>query len=144
MGKINWGRVIGGGLVAGLVISIGEFVLNEPILGEQWAAAVESLGLPPMGGQAIATFVIGAFLLGIAAVWLYAAIRPRFGPGPKTAVCAGLTVWFFSYLYVSLGMMGMNLFPTNLLVIGTLWGLVEIPLATLLGASLYKEAPATA
>ena len=32
-------------------------------------------------------------------VWLYAAIRPRFGPGPKTAICAGLIVWGLSYLY---------------------------------------------
>ncbi len=35
MGKINMARVILGGLLAGLIINVGEFVLNEPILGEQ-------------------------------------------------------------------------------------------------------------
>ena len=26
-------------------------------------------------------------------MWLYAAIRPRYGPGPKTALMAGLAWW---------------------------------------------------
>jgi hypothetical protein len=39
------------------------------------------------------------FVLGILAVWTYAAIRPRFNAGPKTALCAGLAVWAMSYLY---------------------------------------------
>ena len=34
MGKINMTRVILGGLLAGLVINIGEFILNDTILGE--------------------------------------------------------------------------------------------------------------
>ncbi|HSE60477.1 MAG TPA: hypothetical protein VLA99_17380 [Nitrospiraceae bacterium] len=29
----------------------------------------------------------------LSALWLYAAIRPRFGAGPKTALYAGLGVW---------------------------------------------------
>ncbi len=53
MAKINMGRVILGGLLAGLVLNIGEFLLNEPILGKQWAAAMEALNLPPIGGSAI-------------------------------------------------------------------------------------------
>jgi hypothetical protein len=35
------------------------------------------------------SFNATGFLIGIFAIWLYAAIRPRHGPGPKTAVCAG-------------------------------------------------------
>lgn len=139
MGKINMGRVILGGLLAGLVMNIGEFVLNEPILGRDWATAMESLNRSAMGSGAIAIFTVMGFLLGIAAVYLYAAIRPRLGSGPKTAVCAGLLVWFFVYLYPSVGAIGMDLFPTRLLVIGTVWGLFEIPIATVLGAWLYKE-----
>ena len=139
MGKINTGRVILGGLLTGLIINIGEFVLNEPILGEQWASAMAALNQPPVGGGAIAAFVVGGFLLGIATIWLYASIRPRFGPGPKTAVCAGLFVWFFVYLYTNIGMMGTGLFPMNLLITAVIWGLLEIPIATMAGAWLYKE-----
>lgn len=139
MGKINTARVFLGGLLAGLVINIGEFVLNEPILGERWVGAMEALNQTPVGGGAIAIFVVMGFLLGIAAIWLYASIRPRFGAGPKTAVCAGLFVWFFVYLYVNVGMIAMGLFPTSLLIIATVWGLFEVPIATVAGAWIYKE-----
>lgn len=139
MGKINTGRVILGGLLTGLIINIGEFILNEPILGEQWASAMEALNQPPMGGGTIVTFVVGGFLLGIVTIWLYASIRPRFGPGPKTAICAGLFAWFFVYLYVNIGMIATGLFPTNLLITSIVWGLFEVPIATMAGAWLYKE-----
>ena len=33
----------------------------------------------------------------------------------------------------------MGLFPKSLIVIGTLWGLIELPIATVFGAWLYKE-----
>ncbi len=139
MAKINASRALLGGLVAGLVINAGEFLLNEPILGEQWRAAMESLNRPAIGGQAIAVFVLLGFALGIGCVYLYGAIRPRFGAGPKTAVCAGLLVWAFAYLYQSAGMMALGMFPASMIIIGTLWGLVEIPIATVLGAWLYRE-----
>jgi hypothetical protein len=139
MGRINWFRVVLGGLVAGFIINIGEFLLNEPILGRKWAAAMESLGRPPMGNQAITLFVVLGFVLGIGAVYLYTAIRPRYGAGPRTAVCAGILVWFFAYAYNGVGMMAMGLFPKSLIVIGTLWGLLELPIATVFGAWLYKE-----
>jgi hypothetical protein len=139
MGKINNGRVILGGLLAGVIINIGEYVLNEPILGKDWAAAMKSLGKDPVGGSSIAIFVAFGFVLGILMVWLYAAIRPRFGPGPKTAVCAGLVVWALAYLYGAAGQMAVGVFPSRLLLIGTIWGLVELAIASLAGAWVYSE-----
>ena len=139
MSQINMGRVILGGLLAGLIINIGEFVLNEPILGAQWATAMEALGRPPVEGGAIAIFVVGAFILGIAMIWTYAAIRPRQGAGAKTAVCAGLLVWFFAYLYPSCGLLVMGILPANLIVTTVMWGFFELPLAAVIGAWLYKE-----
>jgi len=137
--KINMVRVILGGLVAGLVLNIGEFILNEPILGERWRAAMTTLNREAIGGSAIAIFVVGAFLLGIAMIWTYAAIRPRLGAGPRTAICAGLLVWFFSYLYPSAGFIALDLFPTDLILIGIVWGFFELPIAAVAGAWLYRE-----
>ena len=71
--------------------------------------------------------------------WLYAAIRPRFGAGPKTAALAGAVVWFFAYLYPSASMMIMHMFPRRMLAIGVLWGLFELVIATIAGASVYQE-----
>ena len=139
MAKINIVRVILGGLAAGFVLNIGEIILNEPILGDQWRAALTSLNREAIGGSAIAIFIVAGFLLGIAMIWTYAAIRPRLGAGPRTAVCAGLLVWFFSYLYPSAGFMALDLFPTDLILIGLVWGFFELPIAAVAGAWLYKE-----
>lgn len=144
MGRINAGRVILGGLVAGLVVDIGESILNIPIMGSEFDAAMQALGVEPVGGPAIAVFFVLGFALGIAAVWLYAAIRPRFGPGPRTAAIAGLAVWFFASAYPGIGMMVMNIFPAKLFGVSLVWTLVEFPLATLAGAWVYREAAAEA
>lgn len=139
MSRINMQRVILGGIVAGIVINIGEAILNLVILEADMEAALARLNLPPIGGQAIAVFVFMGFVVGILTTWLYAAIRPRFGPGPKTALCAGATVWFFAYFYSGLGMVVMGMFTTRLMTIAVAWGLVEILAAAVAGAALYKE-----
>lgn len=140
MGSISWVRVIVGGLVTGFVINVSEFLLNEALLGRRWAAAMESLGKPAPGGAAIGIFVAMGFLLGIAAVFLYALIRPRLGAGPKTAVSAGLLVWFFAYFYSSIGVIATGVFPATLPLAGMVWGRFELPVATVFGAWMYGEA----
>ena len=144
MGKINTGRVILGGLVAGLVMNASEAFLHAGVLGADGAKLLEEwkrLGLEMDVNQSLVVWLIGiTFVLGILAVWLYAAIRPRFGPGPKTALCAGLAVWAMSYLYAGVYVdAGIVVFPTKLTWLPVLWGLVEVPLATLLGAWVYRE-----
>ena len=139
MGRINTARVVLGGLLAGLVINISEYILNEPVLGQQMTEQLARLNLPPVSGSAIGTFVIMGFALGIVLVWLYAAIRPRYGAGPKTAICAALVVWFLAYFYSSVMFGALGIAPTNLLVIGSVWGLVELIVAGVAGAWLYKE-----
>ena len=133
------GRVIVGGLLAGLVINLGEFVLNGYILEKDWEAAMRSLGKEPIGMQAVAVFLALGFLLGITAVWIYAAVRPRLGAGPKTAICIGLIVWVLTSLFTTLGQLPTGIFPTRLLIIPLVWGLVELPLGTVAGAWLYRE-----
>ena len=139
MTKINFGRVVLGGLIAGALLSIGDFLLHEPVLGEEWKATMESYGMPEPGGAAITYFVIMDFIIGIALVWLYAAIRPRFGAGFRTAVVSGLIVWFFAWLTNLGGLVAMDIYPTNLLMLALVWGLFQMPLAAILGAWFYKE-----
>jgi hypothetical protein len=78
MTHTNGVRVILGGLLAGLVINIVEFITNGVVLREAWGHAMQALGKSgQLSAGAIVIFNIWGFLLGIAAVWLYAAIRPR-------------------------------------------------------------------
>ena len=86
MNKINVGRVLLGGFVAGLVLNIGEFVLNGIILAPHMEADMKRMGLTPPG-NGFAVLAVGfTFVFGIVTILTYALMRPRLGPGPKTAL----------------------------------------------------------
>ncbi len=140
MAHTSRGRVILGGLLAGLVINVVEYILNGLILGKTWEQALQALGKPAsFSTAAIVIFNICGFLIGIAGVWLYAAIRPRYGMGSVTAIRAGIAVWVIGSLVPNLATYALHLFPTGLMATTTIVGLVEIIVGTWAGAWLYKE-----
>lgn len=139
MGKINLGRVVLGGIVAGVIVDIFEFVLNGVVLSKQWTDLMVSLNRPPLGTSQIIEFNIFGFAVGLVAVWTYAAIRPRFGAGPKTAVYAALLTWVTVYALSDIAPTIMGIFPMSITEILIGGGLIEIVVATLAGAWLYKE-----
>ncbi|MBA2564176.1 MAG: hypothetical protein H0V09_01980 [Gemmatimonadetes bacterium] len=141
MGRIDWGRVLLGGILAGLVINVSEMILNTVVMGAEFQEAMRARNVDPEGAS-IGVWIVYAFLLGIVAVTVYAAIRPRFGPGPRTALIAGFLVWVLTSLFSTIAMLNMGLFPGRLLGVGLVWALVELLLATLLGAWVYREAEA--
>jgi len=141
MGKTNWSRVFAGGLLAGVVFIVLGWATYAIYLGKLWSSALEALGHPPSAmtfGDYVAVIVL-SLVLGIFAVWLYSAIRPRYGAGPQTAVCAGLTFWALGSLIPSISLGGMGLFPANLLVIDSLTSLAASVVGTFLGAWVYNE-----
>jgi hypothetical protein len=133
-------RVVLGGLLAGVVINIVEFITNGVVLKADWGQVMQALGKPavPSGG-AIAIYNVWGFLVGIAAVWIYAAIRPRYGAGVGTAARAGLIAWGLAVFLANLANYPSGLYPTRLLVITSVVALFEIVIATVAGAWLYKE-----
>ncbi|MGE5276693.1 MAG: hypothetical protein ACM3SU_06845 [Acidobacteriota bacterium] len=135
---VNWGRVILGGIGAGIVVNVSEFFLNEVVLKKTNEDAMKALGksMPESGGT-IAVWILWGFLFGIVAVWLYAAIRPRYGAGPATAAKAGVAVWILASLSSSVFLWNLGLFPLNGIVL--VWTLVETLVATVVGAWLYRE-----
>ena len=138
MGVINWGRVILGGLLAGLILNIVE-ALGGMLSWKDWEAALRKLGTRTDDPTSTALDVGSMFLYGCFAVWLYAAIRPRFGPGPKTALRAAVGAWFCGNLLGGLGYASLGVLPVKLIVIWVAISLVGFTLATLAGAWLYKE-----
>jgi hypothetical protein len=140
MGSINLGRVILGGFVAGVIINVFEFVLNGILLADQWPGVMAAINRPPLGTHDIVVFNIMGLLLGFAAVWTYAAIRPRFGAGVMTGVYAGLLTWVTAYLLATVTPVVMGVFSLHMASVMVIAGLVEIVVATVVGAWLYKEA----
>lgn len=132
-------RVMLGGLAAGLIINIGETILNVALAGEELAQALQARNLPPVGGAAIGYFVVMCFVLGVLMVWTYAAIRPRFGPGVKTAVIVAVLAWFMTLVWSGGAQVAMGIMPLSLTIFGLVWGLVEFIIASLVGAKLYRE-----
>jgi len=114
MGKINWNRVVLGGLLAGVVLNVIDWVVYGKVLAADFNAALQALNKGPMTGSTIIWFVIFDFLFGIFLIWLYAAIRPRFGAGPRTAVLAGFAIWVLYGLLHAIGEAPMGLFPQRL------------------------------
>jgi hypothetical protein len=143
MGRINVGRWIAGGIVAGILVNISETVLNAVVLKSPWEAVMKSLGKPSvMTTSSMVVWICWGFAYGLLCVWLYAAIRPRFGPGAATAAKAGLVAWMLSGLLSSVGMGNIGLMPTSLLVTSAAWTLVESIIVTIVGAAIYREPPA--
>jgi hypothetical protein len=143
--KINWTRAILGGLLAGLIINVVDFVVNGILLEKQWVDGMKRLGLSvDMGPLPMAVFWVAGFMIGLYALWLYVNLRVRYGPGPRTAVIAAVAVWVPACLISSMGPIALRLFSRRLMAIGVAASLVECVLGVLAGAALYKprEEPA--
>lgn len=142
MESIKLGRVVAGGLLAGLILNFGEAALHAGVLAEATQEAFQALGRSEPGGAGyLVLLVLVTFLQGIVAVGLYAAVRPRLGAGAATAAGIGLVMWILSALYSGIylhsGFAG--IFPGSVVWIPVAWGLVEYPLAVWAGARVYKE-----
>jgi hypothetical protein len=136
--KINWTRVILGGLLAGLIVNIFEFLVDGLLLRSEWDAGLKALNKTPGGIGAAVIFWLWGFLIGIFALWLYANFRPRFG-GIRTAVLTGVAVWVPGGFLAMLPPIAMHLFRYRLMAFDMVLTLVEIVVGTVAGAWLYKD-----
>lgn len=139
--KINTARVIAGGLIAGVVANLLDYVWYAVLMDADMEIMIQRLGLnrAVVESSTLAiTWMAVDVVYGVLLVWTYAAIRPRCGPGPWTAVYAALipfaAVTMFMYGYSAMG-----IFTTNAFIKGTAFFLVTSIAAALAGASLYRE-----
>jgi hypothetical protein len=105
MGKINMSRLILGGIVAGIVADALGYLVDGVMLAPRWAEGMKALGHSEFSPNQWIWFNLLGLVGGIVAVWIYAAIRPRFGAGPRTAIYAGLAVWVVGALLPNLSFM---------------------------------------
>jgi hypothetical protein len=143
---INTQKVLIGGIAAGVVMNIIDYISNTFILGARMKA--ESDAFKPGMGDAMMTpsvmvsYIVMDFALGILLVWTYAAIRPRFGPGFRTAVYAALLFWVLAGIFLS-GYLHMGMMSTGLWCMFAFFGLINFLLSAWVGARLYTEDSAT-
>lgn len=136
---VRWSRILLGGLLAGVVINIIEYLVNGVLFMSTWRDALRALNRPDQySATQLVAFNLWGFLMGISAVWLYAQIRDRYRPGPRTAIFAGLAVWAIGYAFGAIPSAALGLFPGRLIGYGVLAGLIEVTLGTVLGAWIYR------
>jgi hypothetical protein len=140
MGQIDMRGVLKGGLAAAVLMNISQYLLNLPVAGRWMAQELAARNLPPAErpGQ-LAVFAVATTVLGFITVFVYAAIRPRLGPGPKTAMTAGLTVWAASYLYASILGGAIGVYSIGMSVLIIMWTAAEMLIASAVGGYLYNE-----
>ncbi|HZZ40909.1 MAG TPA: hypothetical protein VFE06_17360 [Acidobacteriaceae bacterium] len=145
MGKINIGRWILGGIVAGIGIDFMSYLVDGVILAPRWAHDMARLGRPAFTTSQLVWFNVIGMALGLLAVWFYAAVRPRFGAGLRTAICAGIAMWVATSLLPNASIMwATGLFNNHLTLYTTAGALIELVVGTAAGAAVYREGSAEA
>ncbi len=140
MGGINMMKVLIGGIAAGVVINLGQFVVHMYLLADASAAIMAAMGGPSEPtGMMIGIFNVLGFATGITMIGVYAAIRPRCGPGIGTAIGAGIIVFILSELIpvmfsVAVGVIGFGEYLPFLIAT-----FVLLCAAAVAGAALYSE-----
>jgi hypothetical protein len=141
MGGINYGRVVLGGLAAGVVANLCDFLISAYLMADDLQRMTRRLGLDwevVNSSSVFLTWTVVDFLYGLLIVWTYAAIRPRFGPGPKTAVVAALAIYAAPTM-VLFGFQSMSVFATDSFLKNALLSAITAVLAGLVGGAVYKE-----
>jgi hypothetical protein len=136
---MNGKRIVMGGVLAGVFLNVSEGILNAGILMDDYQALMEAHQLRE-ASWAMGGYIAGAFVLGLVIAWLYAAIRPRFGPGWKTGVFAGMAVFIASYLIPGMWFAAMGLgLSGGQTLLALVWGVVEMALAGVIAGWAYRE-----
>ncbi|MFQ5745150.1 MAG: hypothetical protein ACE5HV_16445 [Acidobacteriota bacterium] len=139
MGGINVFRWILSGIVSGTLFFLIEGLASQ-FYHRQMEASLQRLGLSmEMSAQTMLWALLVSLIAGLSLVFFYAAARPRFGPGPRTAFIVATALFCGGYLLSLIGYHMMGMFPLRLLIHWGLVGYLETVLVTIVGAWIYRE-----
>jgi hypothetical protein len=141
---INTSKVIVGGLAAGVVMNICDFILNGVVFGDQMKADLNAFH--PGAGDAMAVmdtktmvgYIVLDLIVGMLLAYTYAAMRPRFGAGAKTSIITAIVFWIFGSI-VSTNFLVMGIMSKGLWLSFGLAYLVCLIIASLVAGALYSE-----
>jgi hypothetical protein len=138
---IRWRSWLLSGLLAGLVISGSGTVLAHAVLGPEYVAAFRAhrAGPAPPVSTIILQNLSIRFGYGLLAMFFYVGFRPRFGPGPGTALLAGAALALGTYLPALYHLAQFGILTGPKLWIAATWSIGEAMIACLLGAWAYRE-----
>jgi hypothetical protein len=141
MNQINVRRLLIAGVIT-LLVFIAIEIIVESIIGRVlFRGVVEhyygELIIPYWGtaNNILNIFIalVNCFIL----MWLYAALRPMFGVGVKTALIASAFMLTFIIFY-SINLSNLRIIPWRITLVESIYQVVELPLALMIGAYFYE------
>lgn len=141
MPRINWVRLIIGAVVAAIILFVTDGLMHETWLHPDWLAVYHNLRATTPEETPVSMIYFGIFELGrgFIGLMLYVLMRDRFGPGPKTAVLAGVITWVAFSLTGPAQFIPLGFFSTALWMKMGIAHLITTVLATIAGAAIYKS-----
>ena len=136
-------RLLISGIAAGMVIWVVDFIANGIVLAERYKALQSAgyfLSTPRLPFVARWTLVVLGIGIGLA--WTYAAVRPRLGPGPKTALTMGAVIGLMMYVPGNLAQASWSVVGRMVPFVWLVFGLLGTIAGALVAGALYKEEPA--
>jgi hypothetical protein len=149
MTRVNWTRLIIGGLVASWICFATDGLMHNHLLEADWARLFEALcGAPPPAKEhehagALISFFDYELGRGLGAVFLYVMMRARYGAGPKTALLAGVVAWLICSVSGPAQFIPLGLFSHALWWKMGAIHFVTTLAASLAGAAIYRERSST-
>jgi hypothetical protein len=105
---MNPRRILLAGTTAGMFMLASGVALGHGVLGPAYIRAFASHRVHPPGAGTVVENTLLRLGFGFLAAFLYAAMRPRFGPGPRTALVAGFTLWLAAYVPATLALVDLT------------------------------------
>ena len=141
MNRIKVGRMIISGVIVLIVFLVVEIVIEQLVGRYLFTGIIEEwFEVLTIQDWMVANHVLNIVIVlasSIMVMWLYAALRPMFGVGTKTALIASLFVLTFISAY-AINETNLGLYPIQVTLIQLFYWVVELPIAVVAGAFYYE------
>lgn len=141
MPKLNWSRILIGGLIAAVILFLTDGFFHERAVSADWQAVYAGLGArePQHSSSGILYFAIFELGRGLVSLFVYALMRQFHKPGPRTAALAGIVAWFAFSVTGPAQFIPLEFYSNALWVKVAAFQLITSILATIAGAALYRD-----
>ena len=141
MNRIKVGRMIISGVIVLIVFLVVEIVIEQLVGRYLFTGIIEEwFEVLTIQDWTITNHVLNIAIVlasSIMVMWLYAALRPMFGVGTKTALIASFFVLTFIFAY-AINETNLGLYPIQVTLIQLFYWVVELPIAVVAGAFYYE------
>lgn len=109
------------------------------------AALAYLVDLPGLAGVVeghtpdLVTPLVLRFALGFVLAWVYVGFRPRFGGGSRAVAASTAAVWLAASSGVVAAAALFPILPPLTVALVVVWALIELALACIVGAALYRR-----